>query len=153
MGILDDLRKAALVARRDGGKLSAFYSFVISEIVNIGKNKGNRETTEEEALSVLKKLIDKAKSNLALVKDEANIQKFTQEIKNLEVFIPAMATDDDILLHLNELWQDMGAIYEIDRSVEFKNKGMIAKYLKDKFGMLVDMKHALALWAEHFGDK
>ena len=129
MSIIEKLKQESLRIRRDKGVLAAFSVFALSEVMKVGKNAGNRETIEDEAIAVIKKMISTIQSNLDVVKDEGNIAKFRSEKELLERVLPTMVADDEVRMFL---------------VAEFGNvkptKGDIMKKTKAKFGSLVDMK-------------
>jgi len=141
MSTIEKLKKESMRIRRDRGKLKSFTVYVLSEIENIGKNSGNRQTTEDEAVSVIKKMIDKNKSAISVIKDENKIEILKSEISLLETILPELASEDDVRLYLSqEFGQETPS-----------NKGVVMKALKTKFGSLVDMKTAGAIASEMYG--
>lgn len=140
-GAIEKLKKESIKIRRDRGKLASFSVYVLSEIENIGKNSGNRQTTEDEAITVLKKLIDKNKSAIEVIKDTGKIAVLNSEINLLQSILPELASEDDIRVYLlHEFGKEKPA-----------NKGVAMKMLKTKFGSLVDMKIAGAIVTEMYG--
>lgn len=140
-GVIEKLKKESMKIRRDRGKLASFSVYVLSEIENVGKNSGNRQTTEDEAISVVKKLIDKNKSAIEVIKDEGKIVVLKSEISLLESILPELASEDDVRVYLlHEFGQEKPS-----------NKGIAMKALKTKFGSLVDMKIAGAIVTEMYG--
>ena len=133
MSIIEKLKTESLRLRRDMGHLGKFSVFVLSEIEKVGKNNGNRQTTDDEAIAVIKKIISNIQSNIAVVSNDYNTAKMKAEINLLESVLPAMISDDELKLFINGFQFQEG----------FKpNKGIFMKSIKEKYGSLVDMKKA-----------
>jgi len=96
--------------------------FHLSELANIGKAK-NRETTEDETIQYLKKSVQKLKEDKHSNLQEADI---------LEHLLPQMATSDEVRTYIFML--------QAERGLDISNTGAVMKAVKQKFGVLVDMK-------------
>lgn len=126
--VIEKLENETMKARRDMGIMSSFAKYILSEVRNIGKNKGNRETTEDEAIQFIKKQIEKTEEILHMVKERHAINRLKSEINFLENLLPEMVSENEIIDFLrNETTEDM-------------NKGQIMKKVKNHFGARVDMK-------------
>lgn len=126
--VIEKLEDETMKARRDGGKISSFAKYILSEVRNIGKNKGNRDTTEDEAIQFIKKQIEKNEEVLHMVNEDETINRLKAEINFLENILPEMVSENEILDFLrNETSEEM-------------NKGQIMKKVKNHFGARVDMK-------------
>jgi uncharacterized protein YqeY len=136
MSIISQIKKDRMTARRDAGKLSGFLSFVVAELEKIGKNKGNRETTDEEAVAGIKSLIKK--SNGMMLFDKASAEF---EVHALEKYLPTMATDIEILQVIRE-----------DVLTGETNKGKLLGKIRKTLGQNVDMNAAAAI-VNHLLDK
>ena len=76
---VQNIKTALLNARKDkDSKLASLLSTLLSEVVKIGKDNGNRETTDQEAVSVLKYFIKNANQTITLLKGK----KDTSGIEN-----------------------------------------------------------------------
>jgi uncharacterized protein YqeY len=130
MTILETLKQESLRIRKENFRnpLSSFSVFVISEIEKIGKNSGNRVTTESEVIQYIKKQIQKSQETLSFVNDQSSVELIQQEIKFLEKLLPSMASDEQIIDFLETL------------DISSMNKGQVMGEVKKKFGVLVDMK-------------
>ncbi len=116
----DELKTLTLELRKARNPISASVVFHLAEVQKIGKNKGDRETTEDEAVQYVKKAVQKLKEN-----EHAN----PDEITALESLLPKMATRDEVQKFLDTI---------DDKS----NKGFVMGQLKKEFGVLIDMKMA-----------
>ena len=121
--MINEIKKTTLELRKARSPYASVMLFHLSEIVKIGKNDGNRDSTEAEALQYVKKTVQKLKENTHSV---------PVEIELLEKFLPAMASRDDVRAHIFML--------EADQGLDISNKGAVMKAVKAKFGGLVDMK-------------
>lgn len=133
--ILEKLKADRLVARKASSPtLVSYYNFLISEIEKIGKNDGNRETTNDEAVVAVKKMI----SNVLTTMEAKNVHRefssdsIVLELAYLESLLPAMISDEVVDEYVKELLSQ-GA-----------DKGTLMKALKAKFGVLVDLKRVSA---------
>lgn len=126
--VIEKLEEETMKARRDGGKISSFAKYILSEVRNIGKNKGNRDTTEDEAIQFIKKQVEKTEEVLHMVEENETINRLKSEINFLENLLPEMVSENEVLEFLrNETTEEM-------------NKGQIMKKVKENFGARVDMK-------------
>jgi uncharacterized protein YqeY len=133
MTVLEQLRTKSLEIRKDPAKkwLAPSVMFAISEIEKIGKNAGNRATTDDEAIKVIQKIIITLEDNISLATDTAVIEKFAAEHDLLRGVLPQMASEQDVRGFLQESYVDVKP-----------NKGDVMKTLRFKFGAKIDMKRA-----------
>lgn len=125
MSIVKELRKQWIVARKLKSSAVPFYAFVISEIEMIGKNDKNRETTNDEAVRVLQKLITANDVNIEL---GSNVEAATEENKIMSELLPKMLTEEEI--------------YNAIAGSGLTNIGAIMGFMKKTYGASVDMKYA-----------
>jgi len=135
MSTIEKLKVVTLEHRKNKTGLGPSLQFHTSEVVNVGKNQGNRETTEDEAIQYVKKAVQKLKENPHHNKLEVSV---------LEGLLPKMASDEEILDFLRELFTGK-------RGDEIPNKGLVMKEAKQKFGLSVDMKRLSQLANETYG--
>lgn len=87
-------------------KLSAFWSTVFSEIQKVGKDNGNRETTDKEAIAVLKKFISNTQETmerlLAHGKEEAAAE-YLRELSLLNQVLPEKRPRDVTEAHVADI--------------------------------------------------
>jgi len=115
--MIKELKKEALIARRQKSHLGPILQYHIAEINKIGKDKG-RKTSEDEAIQYVKKVVQK-------LKEDEYADKM--EISVLSSILPAMASEEEVKEFLSTLDEGL-------------NKGQIMKAVRDKYGALVDMK-------------
>jgi len=137
---IDEIKTKSMELRKNKSELASFSSFVLSEIVNIGKNDGNRETTEDEVISAIKKMIEKNKSSIPMTKDGYAKMKLEAEIDFLRSFLPEMVSEDEICKFLRDE-------FGLEKPL---NMGIAMGAIKQKFGSLVDMKQASSIVKETY---
>lgn len=85
---LDNARKEQ--NKYDTIKLSVLYS----EAVSIGKNNGNRESTDSEVSNIIEKFVKNLRSNIELAPSKAN--EFQKEIDLYSKYLPKQLTESEI---------------------------------------------------------
>ncbi len=144
------LRDDSLAARkaRDEVKSNLMIALV-GEAAMVGKNNGNRETTDEEVLKVIKKFLDNAKETFALVRAQDNIHALAKskviarEVEILEAYLPEQMSEETLRL----------AVATYRNLTPDANVGMIMKHLQSQFGGRYDGKLASQIAKEDYGFK
>lgn len=136
MSVVEKLKTESLRLRKERNPIAPSITFALSEIEKVGKNAGNRATTEDEAIKVLQKIVATLDENLKVAADTAVIE---QEKAVLMSVLPQMASDDAVRAYLRETFTAPA------------NKGEVMKGLRAKFGSLVDMKRAGTIATEELG--
>ena len=136
MSTIEKLKTVTLKLRKERSDLAATMQFHLSEVNNIGKKNGNRETTEEEAIRCIQKALDTVKQNIEI----SDTKILAEEKAVLESLLPTLATDEEVKEFLSSTFSDTPA-----------NKGIVMKALRGEFGVLVDMKHAGIIASQLFG--
>lgn len=89
--IIETIKHKQLEARKNKDKvLAGFLTTLISEIAIVGKNAGNRETTDSEAVKVVKKFVKGIEETIKLIKDEEKIASLNYELSIYNEFLPKM---------------------------------------------------------------
>jgi uncharacterized protein YqeY len=132
MSVIEKLKLESMRLRKERNPIAASITFALSEIEKVGKNAGNRATTEDEAIKVLQKLVATLNENLKVAADPGRKIAFNHEKRILESVLPQMASDEEITKTL------MSTIGPHKPA----NKGIAMKVLRDVFGAKVDMKRA-----------
>lgn len=103
--LMNKLRADSLQARKNRDTISSnLLTSLVSEAAMVGKNNGNRETTDEETLRVVKKFLDNARETRELLikngaqEDRASmawepIDTANREIEILEKYVPEQLTE------------------------------------------------------------
>lgn len=125
--LLNKIKEDQLDARKNKDTIKiSVLTLALSDIIRVGKDNGNRETTEDEAVLVIKKHIKYLDENLALTLEENEKFEFSTQKIILESYLPTQATVEDIK---QVMLQNPNA-----------SKGEIFKILKSKFGNNFDGK-------------
>ncbi len=121
MTLLQRIKNDQLAARKNKDKVSAsVLTTLIGEASIIGKNDGNRESTDAEVIAVIKKFIKGIDESLHW---SASLQLQTE--KNvLEQYIPAELTESQIYDIISEY---------INSQTTAPNMGQIMKHFKDQY--------------------
>lgn len=119
--IIDDLRTLLLDVRKSKDSwFVTFYSTLIGEVEAIGKNKGNRQTTDEEAQKLMKSWIFNNEKSLEYLSPENTSRKdLLLENMLLRKFLPVELSDAELRTIIQALITKLG-----------KNQGAVMKELK-----------------------
>lgn len=140
MSTIATIKQALLTARkaRDERKVVSL-STLMASIQVIGKNDGNRETTDDEAIKYMKKLLNTLNDNVDIYtksgKDVAKAEALF-EIELVSAFLPAEASESQILETIQEV------ITERNLPKAPASIGIIMGALKSKFGNSLNEKAA-----------
>jgi uncharacterized protein YqeY len=139
MSIIASIKEQQIAARKArDAKTAAFLSTLASEIEIIGKNDGNRQTTDDEATKVIQKFKKNATEMVAqltkLGKDTADSMV---ELEILDSFLPKQATDEEVINEIRAF-----AATGVDPVTKI---GIVIKHLKSTFGPTFDAARVKAL--------
>ena len=140
MTVIGELKKESLRLRKERSPVASSIVFAISEIEKVGKNAGNRETTEDEAIRIIQKIIATIDENL-LHSTAWRASQLTYEKQILQSVLPQMATENDVVSFLEAKYTENTV----------PKKGEVMKALRDEFGARADMKRAAQIVNEMFG--
>lgn len=141
MSVIEKLKAESMALRKARNPVAPSILFALSEIEKVGKNNGNRATTDDEAIKVIQKLIATIDENLKVTTDDERKAAFNFEKQILMGALPEMASDDDVRQLLKDILGD-----EVP-----KNKGVAMKVIRDEYGAKVDMKRAGEIVTEMYG--
>lgn len=145
MSVIEKLKLESLQLRKTRNSVAPAITFALSEIDKVGKNAGNRQTTEDEAIKVIQKLISVIDENIRLAAgNDGRLIALNFEKRILESVLPVMASDQEIISVLRDLFTGK-------KAEELPKKGDVMKALKQTFGSKVDMKRAGQLSIELYG--
>jgi uncharacterized protein YqeY len=111
-----------------------FLSLLISQIQMVGKNDGGRDTTEDEALRVIKKMISANEETMVSTTNDETFGELMIELNIMKPLLPQMVSADAVNSEISLL---------VYNGVD--NIGAMMGGLKKKFGSTVDMKMASAM--------
>ena len=137
--ILEDIKNLLDTARKEKADNLPFLSALYSEVKNVGKNKGNRETTDEEAVKVLKKLRQGNEELIRLAGDREEILKKAEaENSIIDSFLPKQLSDRDL--------EDAIRFIILHEKLDSpKGIGVVMKSLQKKYAGQYDGKKASVL--------
>lgn len=141
MTVIEKLKAKSIELRKSRSAVAPSVLFALSEIDKVGKNSGNRATTEDEAIRVIQKLIVTIDENLKLDINDGRRIALQHEKVILMTVLPQMASDEDIRNLLQDILGDETP----------KNKGVAMKVIRDEYGAKVDMKRAGEIVTEMYG--
>lgn len=130
MTVIEQLKVKSVELRKQRNPIAPAITFALSEIEKIGKNNGNRETTEDEAIKVIRKLIASIDENLKLSIDDGRQVALNFEKQILQSVLPQMISESDIRAELLSAFHNK----------QVSNKGEMMKWARSRWGALVDMK-------------
>ena len=97
MNLINQIKSQQLEARKNSSESASLLTTLLSEAVNIGKNNGNRETTDAEVVAVVKKFIKNIDETVsALTTRNQDATKFLNEKAVLETFLPKQLTEGEL---------------------------------------------------------
>lgn len=138
MSLLAQLKKDSLLARKSGaGVRSTLLSTLIAEAEMVGKNAGNRESTDDEVQQTIRKFLKNNQEALSVIKDDARRAALAEESAILTGYLPPMAGEAEVKAFIAETVAGLA-----DRSP--KSMGAVMAALKTKFGTGFDAKQANA---------
>lgn len=141
MSVIEKLKAESIALRKTRNPVAPSILFALSEIEKVGKNNGNRATTDDEAIKVIQKLIVTIDENLKLTTDDGRKIALNFEKQILSGVLPQMASDDEVRQLLKNV---------IGNETP-KNKGVAMKVIRDEYGAKVDMKRAGEIVTELYG--
>ena len=141
--MLNRIKDDMLMARKNKDKVvSNLLITLYSEASMVGKNDGNRETTDIEVLKTIKKFIKNDKETLMghiELSSEGEttevMETLKKEISILEMYIPEQLTEI-------ELTGIISTVVAENSICNMKGMGLIMKSLKEKYDGLYDGKLA-----------
>ena len=143
MTILESVKAASLKARKNKDtQTSALLSTLLSDAQMVGKNDGNRVSTEGEVIAVIKKYISNInETKMHLVANSFDTSQLEQCAKDVEVltgFLPSQLT-------VSALEEKVKEIISSLENVTVKDLGKVMKRLKELYDGQYDAKVAAEL--------
>ena len=128
MSLLQQVKTTQLQARKNRDTASAaILTTLIGEAEAIGKNEGNRTTTDLEVVAMVKKFIKNLDEVVSLTSPESIAhQNALDEKKLLTQFLPKQLSQDELSQVLVDLTTELNAHAP-------KDMGRIMKLLKERF--------------------
>ena len=104
MSLINEIKVKQLAARKASSPEASLYTTLLGEALTVGKNDGNRETTNIEVVAVVKKFIKGIDETVAAL-SKGQIAGYTSppltialgERNILEKFLPAQLNEEDLM--------------------------------------------------------
>lgn len=98
MTLLQKIKDQQLLARKEGSENASLLTTLLSESANVGKSAGNRDSTDDEVVGVIKKFIKNIDETIfTLSVRSQDTTKFEKEREVLLTFLPKQLTNDELL--------------------------------------------------------
>lgn len=141
MALIQKIKNDQVQARKNKDAIKAkLLTTLLGEASIIGKNDGNRETTDAETCTVIKKFIKNANELLtALDNNHVQMLNDTQaEISILEQYLPRQMAESDLIIAIEQIIQQTNVTSP-------REMGTVMKELKNLHDGLYDGKTASKL--------
>jgi len=137
--IIEKIKEARLAAMKSkDAEKTSFLTILYSEVAMFGKNNGNRETTDEEAIKVLKKFVKGAEETIEIgEKNGRDVSKSKLELEILAEYLPKQLSEQDLKLIVDSFVAKLP-----DNEKNKKSIGKVMSYLKTNYGGQYDGKIA-----------
>ncbi|MGD9872000.1 MAG: GatB/YqeY domain-containing protein [Thauera sp.] len=138
MSLLAQLKKDSLLARKaTDGVRATLLSTLIAEAEMVGKNAGNRESTDDEVQQTIRKFLKNNQEAVAVIKDTDRLAILEQESAILTAYLPPMASEAEVKAFIADTVAGLP-----ERGP--KQMGAVMGALKARFGTSFDAKQANA---------
>ncbi len=137
--LLESIQAASLEARKS--KLTERASLLVTlyaEAARVGKDAGNRASTDDEVLKVVRKFVKGVDESLAVLPEGEARDKALREKAVLEEFVPRLTTGEALAAVVADIVAQLP-----ERSA--KQMGAVMTALKARLGGAYDGKEASAL--------
>lgn len=149
MSLLAKIKSDQLAARKEQTAVkSALLTTLIGESEMIGKNAGNRETTDTEVVAVIKKFIKNIDETLGHLKVFPASYDYTRgvlEKQILEEYLPKQLTEAELRVVIFDV-----IATGLQNSGSQINRGTVMKELKNGYAGQYDGKLAAAIVSEQW---
>lgn len=131
MSIIESISHEYLIARKNrNAKKSALLSTLLSEAQMVGKNNGNRKSTDGEVVAVIKKMINNTNETINILSksetDTGQVADLLAELTTLSLFLPPQLSEQ-------ELKNVISTLVAITNAKSIKDMGKVMKKLKEDF--------------------
>jgi uncharacterized protein YqeY len=116
---INELRKELMLSKKTDKTKANVLTMLLSETLNIAKSDKNREPTEADIQTAVKRLIKKAEQSISF-----GVQCADLELNILKTMIPEQMSEEDIKTYVDKF-----------KEIHGSNKGLIMKELKNIPGM------------------
>ena len=134
MSILNTIKNDNVTARKSRDIItSSLLSTLYAEAVNVGKNDGNRETSDKETLAVIKKFIDGVNFTIDNIDSVISDVKYEIAVKEREILSAYIEKFQPKQLTTEELTDIISGIVATLTEKSPKQMGLVMKSLKDSY--------------------
>ena len=134
MSILNTIKNDNVTARKSRDIItSSLLSTLYAEAVNVGKNDGNRETSDKETLAVIKKFIDGVNFTIDNIDSVISDVKYEIAVKEREILSAYIEKFQPKQLTTEELTDIISGIVATLQEKSPKQMGVVMKSLKDSY--------------------
>lgn len=109
--LIEQIKEDQLKARVDGQKIATdCLTTLYSESIMIGKNDGNRQTTDNEVLKLIKKFMDNLNDFISICEktNKSIPEKIYEEQKILAKYLPKQLNDEELIKIITDIHQKLG---------------------------------------------
>ena len=134
--LLEIIKAASLEARkaRDTDK-AALLTTLYADAARVGKDAGNRDSTDEEVVKAVRKFLKGVEESLALLTQPAAVQRAEMEKSVLETFLPRKITGAELVQEVAQIVSEL-----TERNP--KQMGAVMNVLKTRFAGAYDGNEA-----------
>lgn len=137
--LINEIKKDLDEARKNKKSYVPFLASVYADVLMFGKNNGNRETTDTEAVKILKNFQSKTEEVISLLKQKnADCSEYEKKITLIRKYIPKQMNESEL--------ESVIARYVSELEVKDKKAiGIIMKKLQSEHAGCYDGKTASAI--------
>lgn len=140
MTLLETIKADQLIARKTKATLSAdLLTTLYAEAAKVGKDKGNRESTDEEVIAVIQKFLKNNKESQVVVKGK-DLDDLKAEELVLVSYLPTQLSEADVRAELAQL-KTLGVVDLKSVMAHFKTRfagrydgGLVSRLAKENSG-------------------
>lgn len=137
--LLQKIRDESLEARRARNTEKASLLVTLyAEAARVGKDAGNRDSTDDEVVKVVRKFIKGLDESLAVLTDETARARALAEKSVLSTFLPTMLAGQELKAAIDAI------VAELTEKTP-KQMGLVMKALKERYAGAYDGNEASAL--------
>jgi uncharacterized protein len=137
--LLDTIQAASLAARKaKETEKAALLTTLYAEAARIGKDNGNRLTTDDETLRVVRRFVKGVEDSLAVITQADARERALREKEVLEAFLPQQLTGPALAAAVDHI------VRGLDTRTP-KQMGLVMKVLREQFAGAYDGNEASAL--------
>jgi uncharacterized protein YqeY len=144
--MMKQLQNDQLTARKERNSMKAtLLTTLVGEAIKVGKDDGNRESTDEEVMKTIRKFANNAKDNIrdyGKVGKADAVEQMQKELEILSSYLPAQVDEDAVRAFIAEVMQEK-RLAKAPSSMK-----IIMAELSTKFGDSLDKKVGSAIAKE-----